>query len=553
MKLDRSWVTALVVGVVALTSGGWLLQQGVGSGDSAYQSARLLEEVHRLIAERYVDEIDPSELYQMAIDGMLREIGDPYTSFLDKDDWSDLRLTTTGNYGGLGIRIEAKDGWITVVGVMPNTPAERQGLEIGDRIVEVEGESAEDWTGDQAVQNLRGPKGSKVNIAIARVGVDRPIPFTIERDVIYVEAVTAFAVDNEIGYVRLNNFSRVARAEVKEAIDQLIADGSSSIVFDLRTNPGGLLEEGIAVSDLFLPRGVDVVSTKSRLADQNHTFRAPAPQVYEGIPVVVLVNNWSASAAEIVAGALQDHDRALIIGTNTFGKGSVQTLYGLSGDNHIKVTTAKWYTPSGRSIQKEFDPESAMSGLTAEVVSVTGEPVAIRETEVEREEFQTASGRTVYGGGGIAPDIIVMPDTLSSREQDLSMAVVDAGVSWRNVTFRFGVEWAKDNPGLTRDFKVTSGMRNAFFDYLAAEGVELDRELFDDASSIVDWWLGIEIANAAFGDQARQQRRLVRDTQMDEALRFLRQADSPEELLSLAMAERAAAVESVAPPPDSDY
>jgi carboxyl-terminal processing protease len=175
MRFERPWTTALVVGVISLTSGGWLLNQGPGV--NVVESERLLDEVHRLISDRFVDEIEPSDLYQMAIDGMLREIGDPYTSFLDRDAWEDIRYSTTGNYGGLGIRIDEKRGWITVVAVLPGTPAEREGLVIGDRIIEVEGESAENWTPDKAVQVLRGPKGSPVNIGIARVGLDQPLRF----------------------------------------------------------------------------------------------------------------------------------------------------------------------------------------------------------------------------------------------------------------------------------------------------------------------------------------------------------------------------------------
>lgn len=550
MKLERSWTMALVVGVVSLTSGGWLLQQGATSGEGVYESARLLDEVHHLIADRFVEEVSPSELYQMAIDGMLRELGDPYTSFLDKDDFADLRLSTTGNYGGLGIRIEEKDGWITVVGVLPNTPAEEEGMMIGDRIIEVEGESAENWSSTKAVQVLRGPKGTEVEIAVARVGIERPLKFTIVRDEIHVIPVTAFMVEPGIGYVKLNNFSRDARSELKSAIDQVTAEGARALVLDLRWNPGGLLEEGIAVSDLFLPRGLEVVATKSRLPDQNHTYLSPSPEMYQEIPLVVLVHEWSASASEIVAGALQDHDRALIVGTTTFGKGSVQTLYGLSGGNHIKITTAKWYTPSGRSIQRDFDPEERMARMTASAITVGGEPVSAAVDTTEREAYRTVGGRVVYGGGGITPDLIVLPDTATRREEELSTAVVEAGVSWRNATFRFAVEWASEHPELARGFKVTPAMRNAFYEYLVDLGVEVDRDLYGDAREIVDWWLEMEVANSAFGDQARQERRLKRDRQVEEALRLLRRSDTPESLLSLAMAEKA--TEKSGSPPDSD-
>ena len=545
MKFERTWMTSLVVAVVSLTSGGWLLQQGAGSGGRVYESARLFEEVHRLVSDRYVDEIGASELYQMAIEGMLRELGDPYTSFLDRDDWEDLRLSTTGNYGGLGIRIQERDGWITVVAVLPNTPAEKEGLLTGDRIIEVEGETTEGWNGDKAVQVLRGPKGSTVEIGVARIGFDTPLRFAITRDEIHVVSVEAFMLEDGIGYVQLRNFPRDSRRELRRAMDDLIEAGASSLVLDLRSNPGGLLEEGIAVSDLFLARGEEVVATKSRLADQNHVYLSPGKEFYEGLPLVVLVNEWSASASEIVAGALQDHDRALVVGTTSFGKGSVQTLYSLSGGNHIKITTAKWYTPSGRSIQKESDRQRAMTDLMADAVTVSGEPVAVREHTEAKEVFSTDDGRVVYGGGGITPDLVIPQDTLTAREQELGRAVARGGVTLGNAAFRFGVKWANEHPEIPEDFAVTPAMRSAFYEYLLDQGGEADRELFDASLSWVDWLLGREIANAAFGETSRQQRSLVRDLQIEEALRWLRQAKSPEELLSLATAE--ASRERVAP------
>ncbi|MCG8466983.1 MAG: S41 family peptidase, partial [Gemmatimonadetes bacterium] len=361
MKAERSWTTALVVGVITLTSGGWLINQGATGG--AVEGRRLLDEVHRLIADRFVDEGSPDELYQMAIDGMLAELGDPYTDFLDPRDWEDIRYSTTGNYGGLGVRIDSKEGWITVVQVLPNSPALEQGLEVGDRIMEVEGESAEDWTRDKAVSVLRGPKGAPVNITIGRVGVDRPLAYRIVRDEIQVRQAEGFMLEGDIGFVQLIGFSRQAQEELVDSIDMLVETGARGIILDLRGNPGGLLEEGIQVTDLFLGAGVEVVETRSRLPDQNFTYRAPSGERYEEVPMVVLVNGLSASASEIVAGALQDHDRAVVVGTTSFGKGSVQTLYGLSGDNHIKITTARWYTPVGRSITKEFDRERAMRNL----------------------------------------------------------------------------------------------------------------------------------------------------------------------------------------------
>lgn len=551
MRFQRSWVPALVVGVISLASGGWLLQQSGDEAAGVYGSALLFEEVHRLVADRFVDEVEPSDLYQMAIDGMLYELEDPYTSFLDRDEMEDLRLSTTGNYGGLGIRIDSKDGWITVVSVLPGTPAQRRGLQIGDRIIEVEGESAQDWTTTKAVQVLRGPRGSPVSITVARVGVERPLHFTIERDDIHVEAIHAFMLDDRVGYVELTTFSKEAPDELRAALDGLREQGATRVVLDLRRNPGGLLEEGIQIADLFLPRGAKVVATESRLPDQNHVYSAPGPELYSDLPLVVLVGPFSASASEIVAGALQDHDRALIVGTTSFGKGSVQTLYGLSGGNYLKITTAEWLTPSGRSIQRPRDRQAQLSELMSESISMDGEPVSVEVDTAQAEVYHTEKGRVVYGGGGITPDLIVAPETLTPREQLFRSAVVKGGTDLASAAFDFGVRWAKEHPSLSRDFQVTPAMREAFLSYLTQEvGAEVEPDLYADARDYVDFLIEVWTANAAFGEAAMLERRARRDVQVAESVALLQRAGSPTELFALARAVEQEQDETVLPERD---
>jgi len=531
MRLERSWTTGVLVGAIALATGGWLINQsGAASGG---ESRRLLDEIHRLISARFVDEIPPEELYQMAIDGMLENLGDPYTTFLEPRDSEDLRLTTTGNYGGLGVRIDVKDDWITVVQVLPNSPALREGLEVGDRIIEVEGESAEGWSVDKAVDTLRGEKGAPVNITIARVGVDLPLAIRIVRDVIQVAQAQGFVLDDDIGYVTLRGFSREAKEELIATLDRLVSEGAGGLILDLRRNPGGLLPAGIDVTDLFLERGRPVVETRSRLEEQNYLFRASTEDRYADIPVVVVVDGLSASASEIVAGALQDHDRAVVVGTTTFGKGSVQTLYGLSGNNSMKVTTARWYTPAGRSITKDFDRESALRNLAASAVAISGEPIAARSEPGDREEFTTTGGRTVYGGGGITPDLIVYRDTLSTEEQELRRLATRSGAIPRNVVFRWAVEYSNQHD-FNEGFSVTQGMRDEVWTALVEAGAEVERELFDESQTYVDWLIADELAGAEFGEVPQLRSRAVRDAQIGVAMDLLREADSPEALLTVA-------------------
>ena len=531
MSRARSWVPAVVVSVLAIALGGWLLQQGAAAQEARSHNAQLLDEVQRLVAERYVDPIESSELYRMAIDGMLYELGDPYSVFIDAERAEDLEITTTGNYGGLGIRIQQVGDWITVMGILPGTPAEREGLMTGDWIFEVEGSSARGWTDEKAVENLRGPKGEPVELAVMRPGVPEPIHLTIIRDEIHVEPVVAYMLETGIGFVRLETFSKNARAEIGTAIDELIELGARGLVFDLRDNPGGLLDEGVAVTDLFLEQSDGIVETRSRVEDQNYTFRASTEDLFPGLPIVVLVNNYSASASEIVAGALQDHDRAVILGTTTFGKGSVQTLYQLPEGHHLKLTTAGWYTPSGRSISRPRD----IDGRPTDVEVAEGDAEAAGDTVADpvEGEYWTEGGRPVFGGGGITPDVVV-PDSLTEREREFAEALGRGSFSLNQLSVRFAATWNADHAKLRPDFEVTPEMRDEFYRMLVEEDVELDPALYRDVQPLVDRFLGAQLANSAFGETERLRRSQAGNPQVRQAVLLLREATTPEELLNVA-------------------
>jgi carboxyl-terminal processing protease len=530
MNRTRSWVPAVVVSVLAIALGGWMLQRGAAAQEALSQNARLLDEIQGLVAERYVDPIDSSELYRMAIDGMLYELGDPYSVFIDAEQTEDLEITTTGNYGGLGIRIQQVGEWITIMGILPGTPAEREGLMTGDWIFEVEGSSARGWTDDIAVEHLRGPKGEPVELAVMRPGVPEPIHLTIVRDEIHVEPVVAYMLEPGIGFVRLETFSKNARAEIGTAIDELIGQGAQGLVLDLRDNPGGLLDEGVAVTDLFLEQSDDIVETRSRVSDQNYTFRASTEDLFPGLPIVVLVNNYSASASEIVAGALQDHDRAVILGTTTFGKGSVQTLYQLPEGHHLKLTTAGWYTPSGRSISRPRDVDGRPTDVDVPDgdTGVAGDSVAVTEDE----EYFTEGGRPVFGGGGITPDVVV-PDSLTDREREFAEALGRGSFSLNQLSVRFAATWNADHAKLQPDFEITPAMRDEFYRMLVEEEVELDPALYRDVQSLVDRFLAAQLANSAFGETERLRRSQAGNPQVREAMLLLREATTPEELLKV--------------------
>ncbi len=520
----------LLVGAIALTTGGWFLQKGASQELNLYSQVRLFEEVVDMVSERFVDANGQDELYEMAIDGLLNELGDPYSILMDRDQYADLRLDTTGEYGGLGIQIAVRNGWITVVAPMPGTPAERAGLRAGDRIVEVEGESTAGWTEDQAVKVLRGPKGKPVAIKVARLGVEEPIPFTIKRDDIEVPAVpSAFLMDDGVGYVEVVRFSESSAREVRDAVDGLRDQGMRALILDLRDNPGGLLDQSFEMADLFLPKGVSITETRGRVEDDNHRYDATDGDHFPDLPMVVLINGASASASEIVAGALQDHDRALLLGDRTFGKGSVQTLFQLrAGDYVLKLTTARWYTPSGRSIQAPHGEQPVVTD--ARLPDGTD-----ADDDGGREIFHTDAGREVLGGGGISPDLSVPRETTPEVEA-FFRAMDRYGAAYSDAVFGFATEFTAEHPGLRPDFEVTQEMLDELYQRLMAGDVDLDRDTYDGAGDWLGRQLGYRIAYTKCGQKAARERWNEEDPDVMAAREVLHDATNPGSVFAVAAA-----------------
>ncbi len=537
MRVKRTILAPLTVAAIALATGGWFLQQGVEQERNVYATAQLLQEVVDYVSQGFVDEHDEGDLYRMAIDGMLQGLGDPHTGFMPAEEYENLRIQTQGEYGGLGISIAKRNGWVTVITPLPGTPGERAGLRAGDQIIEVEGESTRGWSDDQAVARLRGPRGTPVTIKVARVGAEEPIAFTIVRDEIHILAVpTKYMVSPSVGYVEMNVFSESSTDELRQAIQELRQQGARGMILDMRLNSGGLLDQGVSVSDLFLDRGDLVVETRSRVRNQNQKLNAVDGDEFPGMPVVVLVGPQSASATEIVAGALQDHDRALILGQTSYGKGSVQTLYRLPDNNWLKLTTARWYTPSGRSIQGPYGIDNPV-GLDTEGLEPGS---ASLEEERERPEYKTESGRTVLGGGGITPDLVVRPDTLTASERTLVETLVqDHAATYPEVRFRFGVEYAETHADLKPGFEVTNDMLDAFYRKLVEAGVNVDRALFDAGRRWVSAQIGDEITVSKWGVAEARKRANTRDPQVRTAVDLLQQARTPESLFDVAAARTA--------------
>ena len=518
--MKRQIMFVSLVGIIAFASGGWLLQNQDSQRATVYQRARIFDEVLAHVADYYVDSLDERELYDMAIDGMLSRLNDPYTVYLRKEQLDNLRRSTTGNYGGLGIRIDVRDGWITVITTLPGTPAERVGLRAGDRIVEVEGESTFGWTTDKAVSVLTGEAGTKVNIGIARAGVHEKIPYTVERGRIHVNSVeTPILLNPETGYLNLTTVSESSAREVFEAVQGLRKKGARSLILDLRNNPGGLLGQGVAIVDLFIGNGQVVVDTRGRAPGVDHVYRASHEEAWPDMPVVVLVNQLSASAAEIIAGALQDHDRALVVGESTFGKGVAQHVFRLSSREALRITTSRWYTPSGRSIQaRNFGVKAGRGG----------------ERQIDTTTYYSDSGRPLDGTGRIHPDVRVPRDTLTTEEQTFARALGSSIPKYQDVLTEIALELKAEGTLTSPDFEVTDALINRVRDELKARDVDLAPADFQRGVPLIKRQLKYEIGRYVFDRNTEARFRAADDNQVRKAVELLESAHSPKELIAIA-------------------
>lgn len=441
-----------------------------GPGDQYFAIAKNLDIFATLFKEvntYYVDEVNPNKLVKVGIDAMLNSL-DPYTNYIPEDDIEDYRTMTTGQYGGIGAIIGKRNGDNMVLMPYRGFPADESGLEIGDIIKKIDGIDVTDKNVEEISKLLKGQANTELKLSIKRYGQKEEIPVTLTREKITVNNVPYYGmVTDKIGYIKLSNFTTGAGREVEKALKELKDQGAEKLIFDVRDNPGGLLSESVNVSNVFIPKGSEVVSTKGKVKDWNKTYRALDNPSDTDIPMVVLTSSRSASAAEIVSGVLQDYDRAVLVGERTFGKGLVQATRPLTYNSQLKVTTAKYYTPSGRCIQAIDYSHRNEDGSVGKI------PDSLRNA------FETENGRTVYDGGGIKPDVEVKPTKL---------APISISLYTKSLLFDYATEYYYAHPEITdpAKFEITDDEYNKFVAWLSDKEYDYVTEVEQTIEDLIE-------------------------------------------------------------------
>ena len=523
-------LSLLLLSTIAL--GAWA-QSRSQSKQNVLRDLEVFAKVIERLESFYVEDIDTHELVTNAIVNMLQEL-DPHSQYLSGLDYEDLMLSTQGQFGGLGIYISFRDNYPTVISPIDETPAARAGLQGGDQIVEIEGEPSKGWQVQKAVRYLRGEPGSAVRFKINRPGLAEPIEYSLVREKITVSSVSYSGMfGDDIGYVKLSSFSKNSRRELETALNELEDQGMKGLVLDLRWNPGGLLQAATSISELFLDKDKLVVYTKGRYSENNHKYYAGRGGKHNDYPIVVMINGATASASEIVAGALQDWDAGFVVGQTSFGKGTVQTVFSLSDSQAVKLTTAKYYTPSGRCIHSdhkrqeasmdddvEGDDEIAMSQSVDEDPEIADKPI-----------FYTSGGRAVYGGGGITPDL----------EFDVrSYGEFPRRLERDGMFFTFAVDYSTDHK-IKKDFVVDDEVIDAFKALLTEREFEYKDADFEDEENLEYIRKGItrEVVSKNFGKDEMYRVMLGYDEDFREVLTLFDRTQTLADMFKYAEEQRA--------------
>ena len=517
MRTPRFLSVAILAVLISALVGGFVGSSAQATQDQVSQQYRVFTAALAAIDREYVESVPSDRLIYDAVGGMLQTL-DPHSSFFDPKQYAQMRERQEGKYYGLGISIQVIDGDINVMSLFEGSPAYRSGIRRGDVIARIKGEDTKNWTSEQAVKQLKGPKGTKVNIAIRRPGYDKLIEMDVERDEVNIVTVRgAFMIDAQTGYIKLDNFSETSDKEVGDALEKLKAQGLRRLVFDLRDNPGGPLDQAIRISNRFLPRGDMIVYTRGRVPNADQDYRGTDEPDFTG-PMMVLTNRNSASASEIVSGSLQDHDRALVVGETTFGKALVQSVYKISEGAGLALTTGRYFTPSGRMIQRPWD-NAFDEYLTYTLRDQTGS----REHAAAQLKY-TDAGRKVYSGGGIEPDKFFVGPVQGFNPTRFGRSLVSRA-AFANFAERYTAEGdtrmsaaTENKKRLARGFTVNEAMLAEFKAFLRDEKIKVDDEAFTKDLDFIKAMVHYDIDDALFGVTERQRNLIARDPQAQFAL-----------------------------------
>ena len=510
-RKERSpyFYASLTLGALVLV--GWLFSLLLATSDNLYLRIRLLQDVVNEVSQRYVDEIPTDQLYHRAVEGLLTGL-DPYTELIPAEDFKRFQeIQVKSEYVGTGMSIGRTGGQIVIMSTFPGSSAYKQGIQPGDQIVKVDGQFTADWTTEQASLHLLGPEGSQVGISVARQGAPEPLDFILSRQPVVVPTVTRhFMLSSGVGYLRLSSFTEKSAEELRHSVEDLLSQGMKSLVLDLRDNSGGLTDSAIDICELFIDGKKLIVAIRGRRPDDSASYFTKGNPVFPDQPLVVLINEFTASSSEIVAGALQDHDRAVIVGENSYGKGLVQTTFPLKSGDVLKITTARYYTPSGRNIQREHFRRIGR----------------LDEEENEKETqttFKTDMGREVLGGGGIMPDEAVLPDSASFDPFTVELLPH---------SFDFAVAYKSMNPGIDRSFHADERTYEAFVNFLKNKGVKInEKKLQKYRGYITDFLLTYRIAEVTWDDNAAYRLVAQTDPQLTRATQVLALGRTQKEIL----------------------
>jgi carboxyl-terminal processing protease len=527
MRRYRSVSVAVFAIAFCALLGGFYGRSALVAQDQIPEQYKVFTAALSAIESNFVGTIESDKLVYGAITGMLQTL-DPHSSFMDPRSYAQMRERQEGRYYGLGISIQVIDGEITVASIFEGSPAYQKGLRRGDVIARIEGEDTKGWTSDQAVRKLRGPRGTPVNISIKRAGYDKLIDLSVVRDEIHIPTVpAAFMIDAQTGYLRLSDFGENTDAELGRALRDLKGKGMRRLVFDLRGNPGGALDQAIRVANRFLPRGDLIVYTRGRVPNSDQDYRATENSDYLDIPMVTLVNRNSASASEIVSGALQDHDRSLIVGETTFGKALVQSVYRVSEGAGVAVTTARYYTPSGRLIQRPWD------GTFDEYLTYTlREQDANKAHRAEDLKF-TDGGRKVYSGGGVEPDRRFdgpvegfTPSRFARTINARNLFDIFAQRFSRRGDTRIAPSTTSKPRELTPEFEVDDAMIAEFKDFVVQSKVKMDEAAWKQDLPFIRAMLRYEIDLDLFGVEVARKNLSKADPQLQFAMTLFPEAEA---------------------------